>query len=205
MNRKYQISLTAIAWCLWCTAFAANYPPPTIGEFRRGQLGIGCAQTTPKLDYLACLRIGSLTIGSRPTEIEAVLGKARVARRDEGIEKRFYSFDPANPPAWYVVVNFENDRAIEIQLTGKPSKIDLSFSSIAIGDRTDKLTYILGNPSSRKCLKDGSYELWGYVPFPFAFRVIKGEIAAIKVTAPLGSGKPFIPLSDSEMQSPCRL
>lgn len=124
-------------------------------------------------------------------------------RQEGGFEKRFYSLDPKNPPSWYVVVSFASDRAREIQLAGKPSIANLSFSSISIGDGTDKLAYLLGNPSSRECLDGGPYELWSYVPFPFAFRVLKGSVVAIKVTAPLEMNKPFVSLGDKELRSQC--
>jgi hypothetical protein len=202
MFAHHSISLIALA-CFGSEALAADYPSPSIGEFRRSQFGIGCSQTTPKTDYLDCLRIGPLKIGSRSVDVESVLGKARVVRQEEGFERRFYSFDPKNPPSWYVVVSFASDRAREIQLAGKPSIGDLSFSSISIGDGTNKLAFLLGNPSSRECVSGGPYELWGYLPFPFVFRVLKGSVVAIKVTEPPDMSKPFVPLGDKEVQTPC--
>src|SRR5882672_12456099 len=97
MFAHHSISLIALV-CLGGGALAADYPSPSIGEFRRGQFGIGCSQTTHKTDYLDCLRIGPLKIGSRSADLESVLGKARVVRQEGGFEKRFYSLDPKNPP-----------------------------------------------------------------------------------------------------------
>lgn len=153
-------------------------------EFRTAGGGLACitqdpAEYTPP--YLNCLRIGPVRIGQTRAEISRLFGKpSRVLKRRGGVI-RVYPIKATPKPAYWVIVFSRGDRVRAIQLTGVAEDRDYPFSSIRLGDRSERVREILGKPAKVSDAEEIGGTLWSYRPFPISFEMKGGRVYSMKV------------------------
>ena len=154
-----------------------------IGEYRYiGSLACKHKDANVKEDDDPCLHIGAIRVDQTPAEVEAITGKAsNVVEGQAGEEIRVYSLRGASEPPPYLAVGFLGGKVSSIQLSGKTTSEPYAFSSLSLGDTTEKVTQILGPPTAKNSLKEVPGDLWSYRPFPISIEVEAGRVVSIKI------------------------
>ncbi len=198
--------------------------PSIDGEFRKswppGFQGIGCDMgKAPKnlSGYTYCLRLGSLNLGMEFSHLQTALSSIQGIPEKNIVNPHLVSISedsvrtllipisatPSNDQIRllsYLIVLIDNSNVVRsLQLTGQPSEMtnSLAFSSIMLGTTTEKVTDILGLPSSVADVPEISGKVWNYAPFPFSIEFVNGSVYSIRIDSPTEESlrKAFVPLN----------
>lgn len=156
------------------------------GEFRAGENGLTCigaaAQETGP--YGACLRIGPLHVGQSFRDVSMILGKAAKQVTRGAVVERVYPIRidvPQGQPVPYWVVGVEDQRVVFVQLTGTGG-VRHAFSSLRLGDASQRVLQVLGEPSVRQDAPRPDSEYWGYGPAPVWLEIRAGRLYSMRVS-----------------------
>ena len=83
----------------------------------------------------------------------------------------------------YLVVSYQDGKAMVLQLSGDKTDAPLAFSSIKLGDTEARVKEFLGPPDSISPLEDVPGYLWNYLPFPFTLELNEGKVNSIRIRA----------------------
>ena len=134
---------------------------------------------------LPCLQIGNIGIGSVVGDIEEKY--YNVLRRINNSNNSYikvYLIEGDNSNFTYLIVNYLNNKAVSIQLTGSPTQNELSFSGISLGDSMEKVKRTLGEPVDIKPVAEISGKMWGYRPYTFNFEFVGDTVYSIAIWKP---------------------
>lgn len=195
---------------------AINREGPADREFFANNGKIGCRTiTAPSAGYTPCLRLGSLQIDMQ------FLALQRTLVQIGGIPERFI-FDPrlvsTSPEGVrtllipvetvesggqtkllsYLVVLVDKAHSVQtLQLTGRANAITekLPFSRLRLGTSQERVSDVLGLPSSVADAPQIKGKMWSYAPFPFSFEMSNGAVVSIRISRPAASNTgAFTPL-----------
>ncbi len=156
------------------------------GEFRNTEDGLACIGSAAQKagPYGACLRIGPLHVGQSFRDVSMILGKAAKQVTRGAVVERVYPIRidvPPGHPVPYWVVGVEDQRVVFVQLTGSAG-VRHAFSSLHLGDRTERVLQTLGEPSVRQDAPRPDSEYWGYSPAPVWLEIRAGRLYSMRVS-----------------------
>lgn len=155
------------------------------------EAGAAMADETRAVSYLPCLKVGAVAVGDEVGAIERLLGPSTHVRNlDWRTEAKVYPIRQRSIPEPYYVVTYQNRVAVAVQLIGPPTEMPATFSSLSLGDSTQKVLDALGKPSRRCLLQGDGPETWMWQPFPIGIDIIDGVVVGMKATWPAGRETP---------------
>jgi hypothetical protein len=135
-----------------------------------------------------CLRAGGVWIN------EAVAVSMKKVEKLGGV---FFNMDKAGEGAGKVAYNFpkeDKDRKAPamtlyykygktsgVQLFGDKNALDLSFSSIRLGDSEETVAKVMCKPRKIEAVKDTGGYVWDYYPVQISIEFIKGKVYSVKI------------------------
>ena len=160
-------------------------PENVINEFRFLGGALACITDEEGGNYLPCLHLGDISIGSSKNEVEQLYDNIyKSISKSDSVEIKVYILHSELEELPYLVITYENEKVKSIQLTGLQTSDDLDFSSIELGAPSDSVVKILGNPSSKQEVQEIQGTRWSYDPFTISIEFVKNKVYSIKIWRP---------------------
>ncbi|MBC7907334.1 MAG: hypothetical protein H7Y60_11395, partial [Rhodospirillaceae bacterium] len=153
--------------------------------------GAAMVDQSRPVTFLPCLKIGAVSIADDMGLVEQLLGEpTHVNDLDMSTQARVYPIPQRSMPEPYYVVTYQDKVAVAVQLIGPPTEMPATFSSLSLGDSTQKVLDTLGKPASRCMFQRQGPETWMWSPFPIGIDVLDGRVVGMKATWPAGRRTP---------------
>jgi len=153
-------------------------------RFLRGTL-VCIADSVSATSPFACLHIGAIRIADRYDGIETRYGKpSQVIPQSKGREIKVFVLKSKRNETTYLAITVEDNLVNAIQIEGARPDEPLPFSSVSLGDSSQRLIDLLGEPAKRKSVEENGATLWSYSPFPFSFEIVDQKVSSMKIWNP---------------------
>ncbi len=189
LKRFFLFKIYLLFFCLYINV-DAKLPEGVVNEFRYAGDWLVCISDTFPSDldevmYLPCLNFKTIKIGSTLEEIESMYNDIyKIIPESDTVETRVYLLETELEQIPYIVVEYRNNVATALQLTGLQTNADLSFSSIKLGDPEKYVIEILGKPNSIEEVEEIDGYFWDYSPFPITVEMVDKKVYSVKIRKP---------------------
>lgn len=137
-----------------------------------------CISDKPINNEHACYRIGNLKIGDAYNPREKPW---KEIPQENGVVAAVFPIIANEKNETYWIFGHKNKKIVSIQLTGNYVDEKLSFSTIMLGDKKEKVRKVLGPNYTVKNVDSIKGVMWDYYPFAISIEFIKNKVYSIRI------------------------
>jgi len=134
-----------------------------------------------------CLHMGNIYAGDIPSKAEAEIIKLggkfnQEVKTEDGSIIRVFKLPGVkqDEPMPYIFIQIKNKKVISVQLTGESTYADIGFSSLKLGDSSEKVVLILCEPIKKIDVPDVQSVRWEWGT-GFSIEIKDGKVYSIKI------------------------